>query len=41
LIRELTGWQPKYNIREGLKETIEWFMSAENIKKYKANLYNL
>lgn len=41
LIRELTGWQPNYNIREGLKETIEWFMSAENIKKYKANLYNL
>ena len=41
LIKELTGWQPKYIIEQGLKETVEWFVKAENLKKYKAGIYNL
>lgn len=41
LIKELTGWQPKYSIEMGLRETVEWFVKSENLKKYKANIYNL
>jgi len=41
LIKSLTGWQPKYNIEEGLSETCKWFSNTENLKKYKAAIYNL
>ncbi|MCK4664748.1 MAG: NAD-dependent 4,6-dehydratase LegB [Bacteroidales bacterium] len=41
LIKELTGFSPKYNIEEGLNETINWFIKPENLLKYKANIYNL
>ncbi len=41
LIKELTGWQPKYSIETGLRETVEWFVKSENPKKYKTNIYNL
>ncbi|MDX9854996.1 MAG: NAD-dependent 4,6-dehydratase LegB [Tenuifilaceae bacterium] len=41
LIKELTGWQPKYSIETGLRETVEWFVKSENLKKYKTNIYNL
>lgn len=41
LIKELTGWQPKYSIEMGLRETVEWFVKSENLKKYKTNIYNL
>ncbi len=41
LINKLTGFQPKYNIEQGLKETIEWFSNPENLKKYKTNIYNV
>jgi UDP-glucose 4-epimerase len=30
--REL-GWQPRYNLEKGLKETVEWFCMTNNIKK--------
>lgn len=38
---ELTGYKPKYSLDEGLKETIEWFINSENLKKYKAGIYNV
>ncbi len=41
LITGLTGWQPEYNLRQGLAETIAWFMKPENLAKYKAGIYNL
>jgi NAD dependent epimerase/dehydratase len=41
LIKKLTGYTPKYDIEKGLKETIDWFTNPENIKKYKANIYNV
>lgn len=41
LVKELTGWEPKYSLEKGLTETIEWFSKPENLKKYKANLYNI
>ena len=40
-IKSLTGWQPKYNIEEGLRETCKWFSNPVNLSKYKAAIYNL
>lgn len=41
LTKELTGWKPRYDLRQGLEETIAWFKNPENLKKYKAGLYNV
>ncbi len=41
LIKQLTNYQPQVNIEEGLKKTVEWFMNQDNLKKYKANIYNV
>ncbi|RJR26634.1 SDR family NAD(P)-dependent oxidoreductase [candidate division WWE3 bacterium] len=38
-IRELTAWEPKYSLKEGLAETIAFF--KENLSRYKADIYNL
>ena len=40
-IRDLTGFEPTYDIRTGLKATVEWFTRAENLTRYKANMYNV
>ena len=40
-IKKLTGFAPKYSIEAGLRETIKWFCNKENLKKYKADIYNL
>lgn len=40
-IRELTGFEPAYDIRTGLQATIDWFTRAENLAKYKADIYNV
>lgn len=40
-IKELTNWQQKYDLKAGLAETISWFSNKENLKQYKANIYNL
>jgi len=41
LIKTLTDWQPEYDIESGLQKTIAWFLKVENLKKYKAGVYNL
>ena len=41
LIRELTGFRPRYDLRQGLRKTIDWFLVPENLAKYKTNLYNV
>jgi dTDP-glucose 4,6-dehydratase len=38
-ILEYTDWQPKYNIKSGLEETIYWFKSNSNF--YKPDIYNI
>lgn len=38
-IKELTNWEPKYSLEEGLKETIEFLKN--NMDKYKSDIYNL
>ncbi len=40
-INNLTGFRPEYDIRRGLEETIKWFSNPENLKKYKADIYNV
>lgn len=43
--KKLIGWKPKYGEREGFKqgllETIAWFTNNDNLKKYKADVYNI
>lgn len=43
--KRLLGWEPKYGGREGFKQgiqkTTEWFTKPENLKRYKADIYNL
>ena len=41
LIKKLTGFEPEYTIERGLKETCEWFLIPDNIRKYKSEIYNL
>lgn len=37
--KELIGWEPQYNLEEGLKETIKWVQ--DNLDLYKAEIYNV
>ncbi|MCM8526613.1 MAG: NAD-dependent 4,6-dehydratase LegB [Lentisphaeraceae bacterium] len=41
LINELTGFKPAHTIDQGLKKTIDWFTQGDNLKKYKADIYNV
>lgn len=38
-IKRLTDWQPKYDLRSGLAETIAFF--KDNLDKYKTDIYNI
>lgn len=40
-IRKLTGFEPAYSIKKGLKETIEWFVNPNNLSRYKSGIYNV
>jgi len=40
-LRQLTGFTPKYNLEQGLANTIPWFLNPDNLKKYKAGVYNV
>lgn len=41
----ILGWTPEYGERDGFRrgliETIDWFTNKENLKKYKADVYNI
>ena len=43
--KNLAGWEPvhtgKDGFKRGLTETVEWFTNPENLKKYKADMYNV
>lgn len=41
LIKTIVGYEPSYSLKQGLQETINWFQNVENLKKYKANIYNV
>lgn len=40
-IKELTNWQPRYNLTAGLTKTIDWFSKEENLRDYKSDIYNI
>jgi NAD dependent epimerase/dehydratase len=43
--KQLFGWAPSYagidGLKRGLIETVEWFRQPENLRGYKANIYNI
>ncbi len=43
--RRLLGWQPRYEgldgFRQGIKETVEWFVQPEHLNGYRTDVYNL
>lgn len=43
--KQILDWQPAYGghggFRKGLAETVAWFTRPENLKQYKADVYNL
>jgi NAD dependent epimerase/dehydratase len=43
--KELLGWAPQFGgldgFRRGLRETVAWFQEPENLRGYKAEIYNL
>jgi NAD dependent epimerase/dehydratase len=40
-LKDNTDWELRYSFKQGIAETIEWFRQAENISKYKPEIYNL
>lgn len=40
-LRKITGYEPKYDIEHGLEKTIGWFLNENNLRKYKAGIYNV
>jgi len=40
-LKEHFGYKQEYTFEKGLRKTIEWFSKEENLRKYKANEYNV
>lgn len=40
-IRKLTGWQPAFSLKQGIRETIAWFREEKNLQHYKCHVYNV
>lgn len=40
-IKELTDFELKITIKEGLSKTVDWFVKPENLSKYKHSIYNV
>ncbi|WP_404417429.1 NAD-dependent 4,6-dehydratase LegB [Marinospirillum sp.] len=40
-LQSLSGFKPQTDIRDGLQKTINWFTQPENLRHYKAGLYNV
>jgi NAD dependent epimerase/dehydratase len=40
-IKEMIGYKPQINFRDGLKKTIKWLTRPENLKMYKSEIYNV
>lgn len=40
-IGKLTGYKPRYSLKQGLEKTIPWFLKPENLRKYKSEIYNI
>nr|WP_321257556.1 NAD-dependent 4,6-dehydratase LegB [uncultured Pseudodesulfovibrio sp.] len=44
-VKKLCDWEPKFNgldgFKRGLELTAKWFADGENLKRYKADIYNI
>ncbi|WP_020484848.1 NAD-dependent 4,6-dehydratase LegB [Methylomonas sp. MK1] len=40
-IKQLTDFAPQVSLEEGLRRTVAWFCNADNLKRYKADIYNV
>ena len=40
-IEKLTGFKPQINLQKGLQKTIDWITQPNNLKNYKAEIYNV
>lgn len=40
-LSEHTSWVQQFDLEMGLKETIQWFSQEENLRNYKADIYNI
>ena len=40
-LKSLTNWIPETDLKQGLTETVAWFKNPENLKKYRADIYNI
>lgn len=40
-IQKHTHWKQRISLEEGLKLTIDWFSNPNNLKQYKAHIYNV
>ena len=40
-LKEYTGWQPEYSLKEGIAGCIEWYGKEENLKQFKTDIYNI
>ncbi len=40
-LRNASAFVPQIPLREGLERTVRWFRQPENLRRYKANLYNV
>jgi len=41
LLIDSTNWKQQFSLDQGIKETIHWFRTKENLIKYKSNIYNI
>lgn len=40
-LRKYTNWEPEYDLKSGIEQTIEWFSDKTNLSRYKADIYNV
>lgn len=40
-IKTNTNWEQRYSLQQGIEETIAWFQNKENLRQYKADIYNI
>ena len=40
LITTLTDWRPQNTLEQGLRKTVEWFVTPGNLDGYKTDIYN-
>jgi UDP-glucose 4-epimerase len=40
-LRQLTDWQPRFDLARGLEATCAWFLEPANLRRYKTDLYTV